>query len=300
MFIAPSLAPPRARRFNALTENKNRMEPIKSELLALLRRQDLLRAALLAGSVHDANFDVECYVERVLEIAARAWQRTGQQADDPARTAQAIAETLAIDVGLSRGDRMKTVLDDPDRHYLHRLLERRTGSPIAVTILFACIAQQLKLPLRVVALPSQYLIRVDDVVRPFYMDPFDDGKTYTEEDLERKIRSAMQRGKLLSTSLYEVVGPKQLVGRLLTQLKQSYLMKSRALEALRTVELLTAIYPNSPELTRDRGILYCEIEYFSHAVRDLKHYLKARPNASDVQEVKKLASMLKGCREIVN
>jgi regulator of sirC expression with transglutaminase-like and TPR domain len=110
----------------------------------------------------------------------------------------------------------------------------------------------------------------------------------------------MQRGKLLSTSLYEVVGPKQLVGRLLTQLKQSYLMKSRALEALRTVELLTAIYPNSPELTRDRGILYCEIEYFSHAVRDLKHYLKARPNASDVQEVKKLASMLKGCREILN
>ena len=276
------------------------MEPIKSELLVLLRRHDLLRAALLAGSVHDANFDVEPYVERVLEIAARAWQRTGQHTDDPVRVVQAIAETLAVDVGLARGERAKHVLDDPERHYLHRLLDRRTGSPITVAILFACVAQQLKLSFRVVALPSQLLIRVDDVVRPFYADPFEDGKTYTEEDLQRKLRTAMQRGKLLSTSLYEVVGPKQLVGRLLTQLKQSYLMKGRALEALRTVELLTAIYPNSPELTRDRGILYCEIEYFSHAVRDLKTYLKARPNASDVQEVKKLTSMLKGCREILN
>lgn len=276
------------------------MEPIKSELLALLRRHDLLRASLLVGAVQDANFDVEPYVDRVLEIAARAWQRARQAPDDPVVVARAIGETLAVDVGLARGERVKNVIDDPDRHYLHRLLDRRAGSSVNVTILFAAVAQQLKLPFRVVALPSQYFLKVEDVTRPFYLDPFEDGKTYTEEDVQRKLRSAMQRGKLLQTSLYEVVGAKQLVGRQLTQLKQSYLLKSKALEALRTVELLTAIYPNSPELTRDRGILYCEMEYFSHAVRDLKDYLKARPNASDVQEVKKLASMLKGCREIVN
>jgi len=276
------------------------MEPIKSELLALLRRDDLLRAALLVGSVQDANFDIERYVERVLEIAARAWQRARQAPDDPVLVARSVSETLAVDVGLARGERVKHIIDDPERHYLHRLLERRVGSPVAVAILFACVAKHLKLKFQVIALPSQYLVRIDDAVGPFYVDPFDDGKVFSEEDVQRKLRSSMQRGKLLSTSIYEVAGAKQLVGRQLTQLKQSYLLKNKALEALRTVELLTAIYPNSPELTRDRGILYCEMEYFTHAVRDLKNYLKARPDASDVQEVKKLASMLKDCQEIVN
>jgi hypothetical protein len=42
------------------------------------------------------------------------------------------------------------------------------------------------------------------------------------------------------------------------------------------------------------------MEYFTQAMKDLKSYLKARPTADDVNEIKKLTSMLKGYREIVN
>ena len=104
----------------------------------------------------------------------------------------------------------------------------------------------------------------------------------------------------MSTSLYEKVGPSQLVGRLVQQLKHVYILKSEALQALRAVELLTVLFPKSPELTRDRGILYCEMEYFSKAMEDLRSYLKDRPEADDVREIKKLTGMLKGYREIVN
>jgi regulator of sirC expression with transglutaminase-like and TPR domain len=91
-----------------------------------------------------------------------------------------------------------------------------------------------------------------------------------------------------------------LVARLLQQLKHIYILKGNAVEALRAVEMLTVIFPESPELTRDRGVLYCEMEYFTQAMKDLKTYLKARPTADDVNEIKKLTSMLKGYREIVN
>ena len=110
----------------------------------------------------------------------------------------------------------------------------------------------------------------------------------------------MNRNRILSTNLFERISTQQIVARLIQQLKHIYILKGNAVEALRAVEMLTCIFPESPELTRDRGILYCEMEYFTKAMSDLKSYLKARPTADDVNEIKKLTTMLKGYREIVN
>jgi regulator of sirC expression with transglutaminase-like and TPR domain len=110
----------------------------------------------------------------------------------------------------------------------------------------------------------------------------------------------MSRNRVMQSNLFEKIGINHLVGRLAQQLKHIYILKGSALQALRAVELLTGIYPQSPELNRDRGILYCEMEYFSKAMEDLKLYLQQRPNADDVAEIKKLTSMLRGYREIMN
>ena len=134
----------------------------------------------------------------------------------------------------------------------------------------------------------------------FYVDPFEKGRFLNEEEFQRKFRTAMNRNRMLSTNLFEKVSAQQLVTRLVQQLKHVYILKSNAIEALRAVEMLTAIYPESPELTRDRGILYCEMEYFSKAMADLRFYLKKRPDADDVAEIKKLTKMLQGYREVMN
>lgn len=277
------------------------MNSSKRELLAHLRRNDLLRAVLVPGIVADANFFLEMYAEKILELSAAVWQRVRATPNDPIVVAESINQVLFREYGiLGKTARPKNRIDEPELHYVHALLERRYGSAIAITSLYAAIASQMNVPFTCVLLPTQFLLRFDDAVRPFYVEPYDDGKLLPEEEVQRRVRNVMARGKLLSSSLYEVAGPTQLVARILTQLKQAYLLKGRALEALRSIDLLTTIYPNSPELARDRGVLYCEMEYFSQAERDLRAYLKERPTADDVAEIKKLASMLKGCREIVN
>ncbi|MFM8314627.1 MAG: tetratricopeptide repeat protein, partial [Deltaproteobacteria bacterium] len=161
-------------------------------------------------------------------------------------------------------------------------------------------AEQVGIEFEVLALPSYYLLRLKGINEEIYIDPFDHGKFLGTEDFHKKFRSALNRNRILSTNLFERVSPEQLVARLIQQLKHIYILKGGAVEALRAVEMLTCIYPESPELTRDRGILYCEMEYFTQAMRDLKSYLKARPTADDVNEIKKLTTMLKGYREIVN
>lgn len=277
------------------------MQAIKSELLELLRRSDLLRSALLIGKIQDSGFSPDSYVERIMEIAARIWHRCVHTKHDPVLKAQAINHALFTDYGLEpKNEKSKNVVDDPHRYYLHSVLQRKLGSPLAYTVLYSILAEQVGLSHEVISLPSYYLLKVADHTGEFYVDPYDGGRLLTPDEFQRKFRSAMSRSRMLSANLFEVIPPVQLVARLVQQLKHVYILKGNALEALRAVEVLTVMFPQSPELTRDRGILYCEMEYFSKAMDDLRFYLKQRPNAEDVAEIKKLTSMLKGYREIVN
>jgi len=278
------------------------MENTKTELLELVRRKDLLGAALMLGRIHDARFDVEIYRDRVLELASRVWQRLGRgRQHDTMLKAEEVARVLFVEYGFAgKSDRSRHLIDDPFRHYLHTTLDRKTGSSLAMAVLYLVTAAKAGVEGECIALPSQYLVRIRTADGEFYVDAFDSGKILSREEFQRRIRTAMSRTRLSSTSVYEELTLLQIVARLVQQLKNAYVLKGSALEALRAVELLTALFPQSPELTRDRGILYCEIEYFSKAVQDLHYYLEQRPNATDVREIRKLTSMLKGYREIVN
>jgi regulator of sirC expression with transglutaminase-like and TPR domain len=277
------------------------MNQIKTELSGLLRRHDILRATLFAGRVQNPSFSSTLFVERILEIAAQVWHRCARCKYDSLKKVAAINHVIFNQLEFQgKSDKFKQVIDDPERYYLHRVLENKIGSPLTLTLLYCIMADQVGIDYEVLALPSYYLLRIKDDSNEIYVDPFEHGKVLGQEDFQKKFRSAMNRNRILSTNLFERVNSQQLVARLLQQLKHIYILKGNAVEALRAIEMLTCIFPESPELTRDRGVLYCEMEYFSQAMKDLKSYLKARPTADDVAEIKKLTSMLKGYREIVN
>jgi len=277
------------------------MQTIKTELLDLLRRNDLLRSSLLVGKIKDTSFQPDNYTERLLELAAKAWNRTSRAKHDPILKAEGINATLFEDFGLEgKTEKYKQVIDDPDRYYMHMLLDSKKGCPLSVATLYMILAEQVGLECECLALPSYYLLKVKDVATDFYIDPFDKGRFVKPEEFHRKFRVALERNRMISSNLFEKVTSYQLVARIVQQLKHVYILKGDALTALRAVEVLSSLFPQSPEITRDRGILYCEMEYFSKAIEDLKFYLKQRPNAEDVAEIKKLTSMLRGYREIMN
>ncbi|MBI4406230.1 MAG: transglutaminase family protein [Deltaproteobacteria bacterium] len=276
------------------------MDAIKLELLTLLRRNDFLRAALLVDKLLDPSFDPEPFVHTVMGLSAEVWSRCSSSRYDPVLKIQAINRVLFEEFGLEGSTgRHKNLIDDPMQYYLRHVLESKKGSPLTIAILYLAVAQQSGLECECLAFPSNYFLKIDESTE-FYLDPFERGKVLDTETFQRKLRSAFQRHRLLSTNLYEKVSGQQLVARLLQQLKHAYILKGDALHALRAVELLTALFPQSPELTRDRGILYCEMEYFSKAMKDLRYYLKSRPNADDIGEIRKLTSMLRGYRETMN
>ncbi len=277
------------------------MKTTKDELVVFLNRDDLMRAALLLGKIEDPRFSMEANVDAFLALAARVWHLSRGHHQDCVIMVQAINKALYQELELqSSPEKNKRVIDDPNRYFLHHVLKKKVGSSLALAVIYSILCEQVGVPHECIALPGGFLIRVLDDAGDFYVDPFDSGKLMNTADFQRRFRASMQRHRMLQANLFERVCIEQLVSRMIYQLKQVYILKGKALEALQTVELLTALHPESPELTRDRGILYCEMEYFSKAIDDLRFYLKQRPNAEDVADIKKLTTMLKGYREIMN
>jgi len=277
------------------------MKTAKTALLNCLETNDFLEASLWIGQIQDSAFCVSQYLGQLEAAIEIARSRTASSNEDPIAIVEAINhvvfEVLKVE---GKTEKYKQVIDDPQRYYLHQVLDKKVASPLSVAILFSVFAESLGLVYECLALPAHYLLRVPTAAGDLYVDMFDRGKLLNQDEFQKKFRSALHKNRMLSSSLFERLNPTQLIARVIQQLKHIYILKSQAAEALRAVEILASLYPENPEYKRDRGILYCEMEYFSKAMEDLRHYLKVRPQAEDVQEIKKLTQMLKGYREILN
>lgn len=277
------------------------METIKTDLRESLRRNDLLQAAFLVSKVAELNFDSQKYIDCFAEYVTSIKRRIKDPNKDPIETVRAINQCIFDEMGLSgKTLKYKKVIDDADQFFFHKMFDEKAGAPICYSILFLLLAKEMGLNSECLAFPTKFMIRMEHETSEFYVDPFEGGKILSENEFQHHFQAAMQRNRLLSTKLYEVMGISKLIGRLVQQLKHVYILKNDALRALRCIEMLTVIFPDSPELTRDRGILYCEMEYFSKAKTDLQKYLVARPNADDTKEIRKLTKMLSGYRETMN
>ncbi len=274
------------------------MENLKKELIRLLARGEILEAVLNVGGIRDSAFDSKPYLQSVGRLTKSIGRRGSLTTTTKIETINAaIFKRLGMSIGTGRP---RLVIDDPDRFFIDRVIDKRVGSPLAMAVLYWAVADAVGLKCDCLALPSYYLLRVMDGKRELFIDPFEGGRIMNPDEFQRKFRSAFTRSQLVSTSLFERITPVQLVARLIQQLKQVYVLKSNPLFALRAVDLLIGLFPESPEFARDRGILYCEMEYFSKAADDLSFYLERRKSADDLPEIKRLSKMLKGYREIVN
>lgn len=74
---------------------------------------------------------------------------------------------------------------DPDNSYLNRVLDRRLGIPISLSVVYLLLARRLNLPLYGVGLPGHFVLtwRSPDVA--FFVDPFNGGQLLAEDECRR-------------------------------------------------------------------------------------------------------------------
>jgi hypothetical protein len=74
--------------------------------------------------------------------------------------------------------------ENPDNSFLHRVLDRRQGLPITLSVLYLLVARRIGLELDPIGLPGRFMVGCFAEERPFYIDAWSGGKILELEQME--------------------------------------------------------------------------------------------------------------------
>lgn len=250
---------------------------------------DLARAALLVAREEYPQLPVERYLSRLDLIAEEVQDRLDGESAEPVVLQELIS--VLYDRNNLRGNR--EAYYDPRNSLLSDVLDRGLGIPLTLGIVMLEVGWRLKLPLVGVNFPGHFLVRFQgDVVR-LLVDPFDSGKIYFDDDAQGLLDRVYGGMVRLQPSFLRQASRREMLARLLTNMKSLYLNVRDDRRALAVVEKLLLIHPLSPGEIRDRGTLLARLNRPAEAVEQLEAYLEFSPRASDANRIRVLLERLR-------
>lgn len=257
----------------------------------LIRRPDplvpLAEAALVIAWEDQDGPEPRLYLERLDTIARGAAPRVAAAPHD--ERARALGRYLFGELGFN-GDPACYSASDPANSYLDRVLERRTGLPIMLSLVYLEVGWRIGLPLVGVALPGHFIVRLPDPAGDQLIDPFGGGASWSLADCERQIAEFYgESGPELTAMLMAPPGRGAILARILRNLKQTYLARGDTARALASVERLLMLDGSDPGELRDRGLLRLRAGRMQAGLEDLERYVRQNPSASDLGEIRRIA-----------
>jgi len=282
-----------------------------SELLA---REDakieLARACLQIAEDAYPGLDVDGYVGELERFAKRLRARLGINAAAEDRII-ALNEFLFDDLGFSGN---ADDYYDPRNSYLNEVIDRRKGIPITLSVLYMEIGRRIELPLEGVSFPGHFLVRLPMRGGTLVLDPFSGGVPQSESELRERLKRVIPRGasgewkqaargvpvsELPLDQFLEPASNRQIIARLLRNLKGVYREKDRPERLLQVLDRMIIVTPESAAERRDRGYLYHRLECWRPALQDLTVYLEREPDAADLDEVRaKVMELSRRCAQL--
>jgi regulator of sirC expression with transglutaminase-like and TPR domain len=242
---------------------------------------DLARAALALADEEDAG----CDVEASLAALGRMGEEAGAQVRDYAGApVVALNRYLFEELGFS-GNREH--YNDPRNSFLHRVIERRTGLPITLSIVYMEVGRRAGLAIEGVGFPGHFIVRVGGggASPPVLVDPFN-REIIDEEDCQHRLDEVYGGQVPLTDEHLRAASKREILVRILTNLKGVYAQAQLYRRALAAVERILIVAPHAVSERRDRGMLLAQLDRLHEAAADVQAYLRLNENAPDADNVR--------------
>jgi regulator of sirC expression with transglutaminase-like and TPR domain len=245
--------------------------------------EEIAPAALVIARIEYPSLDPARYLDLLDNMGADARARVdagGRARGDAAL--HAFHEYL-YDEQRFRGNRDR--YDDPRNSFLNEVIDRRTGIPISLAVVYLEIARRANLKVSGVNFPGHFLLRVDlpdeGHLLPgvLIVDPFHGGARLSESDCRELLRQHVGDSAAFDRSLLDPATRHDIVVRMLVNLKRLYVRMRSFPQARLVSDLLLAADPSAIAELRDRGLLAYHLQDFAAALRDLEAYLRLLPKA---------------------
>ena len=244
----------------------------------------LAEACLLIAEDEYPDIDIPACIAQLDAMAATIRGRLAADAF-PEQKVVALNRHLFNELGF-RGN--TDAYYDPRNSYLNEVLERRIGIPITLSIVYLEVGRRVGLPLQGVSFPGHFLVKLRVQRGQLVLDPFKGGEPRSESELRSRLEQVLTKretGRLDLDRYLEPATSREIVTRVLRNLKGIYLKLGKLEQALAVMHRMLLIMPESAEELRDRGLIYAELEAFRAAAADLQNYLRRRPDAPDATEI---------------
>ena len=236
------------------------------------------------------ELDISKYIEKLNEIG-NSLKFSIKKSDNPTYKISVLNEHLFQNWGF-QGD--KDDYYNPKNNFLNDVIEKKSGIPITLAIIYTEIAKYIGLDLRIVGFPSHIVVKYGEEM---ILDPFNGGKLLSSDDLNDILFQNYGEEVKFSPEYLNEIMPEKILIRMTRNLKNSYVQSYAYDMAMRCINMTLALEPISSEEIRDKGILEDRLLNHDQALTCLNQYLEINPNAEDVDFI---LDLIKSIREKIN
>ncbi len=189
---------------------------------------------------------------------------------------------------------------DPRNSCLNSVLMRRLGIPISLSVLYIEIARRLKRMVYGVGLPGHFIVACEDGDARYWVDPFHNGRILSFADCAALAKQTAGVDLRSNPAVLAPVSKRQILVRMLSNLKAIYLRGEAFDKARQVLDLLIDATPDYPEEYRHRGIVHLRQSNHRAAKADLETYLRLEPDTPERDEVEKQLLLIERWRAGLN
>ncbi len=270
-----------------------KFDPFVAEWVTFAKSQNynLVEKCLkLAQILEYPDLDISKYIGMINEIG-KSLKISINNSKNPTYKISMLNEHLFQNSGF-KGD-----TDDyynPKNNFLNEVLEKKSGIPITLSIIYSEVAKHIDLVIRIVGFPSHVLVKYNEEI---ILDPFNQGKLLNIDDLHEILVKNYGGQVEFSPEFLDEIPQEKILIRMVRNLKNSYVNSYGYEKAMRCANMILALEPESAEDVRDKGIL--EERFLNHgpALQLLNQYLEQNPDAEDADFV---LDLIKDIRNKIN
>ncbi len=189
--------------------------------------------------------------------STHAWAAMGG-ADGP-RFIRIANQYLFEELGFRGND---TDYYDPANSCLDLVLDRRTGIPISLSVVYIEVARRLARPVWGIGLPGHFVVQYSDLEYSTYIDPFHRGKLLTEDDCAKLAREITGVDPTSEPSTLAPVGTRYILVRMLNNLRSAYFRVKQYGKAATILDLLVEAFPDNADYYKTRGVARLHLREF--------------------------------------
>jgi regulator of sirC expression with transglutaminase-like and TPR domain len=252
-------------------------------------RIDLAHGALLIAKAAYPDLNESLYLKRLDRMASRV--KLDMTANTKSENIITKLNYILFEQEKFRGNRENYY--DPDNSFLNRVLDRKTGIPITLSLIYIEVARRLGLDVRGIGLPGHFITALYHASGKIFIDPFNRGEIRSVDECLEIVRA--NKGTTVTSDLHwlQPIGRKELLARMLRNLKFIYARQDNDVMLFKTIHWILTLQPEAPAELSARAMLYEAMGNPSRAVKDWQRYIAIIGDHESVTKIRARIDNLK-------